>query len=328
MRIFVPASAYEDSFAENVAATLTSMGHEVRSLGSVSHAEYWSVPRYAWRTGIRLLARDRPGLLDRKIVRVAREFKPDAVIATTGEWHSETLAALGRLCPGRMTLWWGDAPANSRRWTLVDPSWDFIYVKDRVAVSKLRLVGRNAFLLHEAMNPSWHRRVARQANERIATVGNWYAFRQALVLRLLSSGVSVDLHGSCPPRWAHPEIRRRHSGRFLVREEKSRVFGEALACLNSFALAEGDSLNCRAFEIAGAGGLQLIEHRQAIGECFEPGRELLAFSDFEELLDHIARARREPAAMEIVRAAGSRRALAQHTYRHRLEDILRRWADA
>ena len=49
------------------------------------------------------------------------------------------------------------------------------------------------------------------------------------------------------------------------------MFGEALACLNSFSPAEGDSLNCRAFEVAGAAGLQLIEDRPAIRECFDPG---------------------------------------------------------
>ena len=72
----------------------------------------------------------------------------------------------------------------------------------------------------------------------------------------------------------------------------------------------------------GAGGLQLIEYRTAIEECFEPGKELLTFSTFDELLAHIETASREPAAMTAIRAAGAQRALAQHTYRHRLETIL------
>lgn len=322
MKMFIPAPTYEDSFSDNVAAALQTMGHEVRTLGFVSHRRYWSLPRYAWRVGMGLLVGDRPGALDRKVLRVAREFKPAAVLATTGDWHPETLAALGRLCPGRMALWWGDAPANSRRWGLLDPSWDFVYVKDRAAVAKLRLAGRNAFLLHEAMNPAWHRPIAAHANDRIAVAGNYYAFRQALVIRLIGEGVSLDLHGPKPPRWSRPEIRKLHSGRYVVREEKSRVFGEALACLNSFSLAEGNALNCRAFEIAGAGGLQLIEYRTAVEECFEPGKELLTFATFDELMAHIERSRKEPDAMKAIRAAGARRALAEHTYRHRLETIL------
>jgi spore maturation protein CgeB len=114
-----------------------------------------------------------------------------------------------------------------------------------------------------------------------------------------------------------------HTGRYLVKKEKSVAFGEALACLNSFSVAEGDSLNCRAFETAGAGGLQLIEDRPSISGCFDPGTEILPFSGIDELFEYLARARREPNWAASVRAAGAKRALAEHTYRHRLNSILR-----
>src|SRR5262249_46305757 len=129
------------------------------------------------------------------------------------------------------------------------------------------------------------------------------------------------LFGPKPPIWAASPIKEQWTGRYVVREGKSRVFGESLACLNTFSLAEGNSLNCRAFEIAGAGGLQLLEERPIVAECFEPGNEVLTFSTFEELLDHIERCKRSPAEMETIRAAAARRALGQHTYRHRLERI-------
>src|SRR2546422_10673218 len=153
-----------------------------------------------------LVAGDRPGALDRKVLRVAREFKPAAVLATTGEWPPETLASLGRLCPGRMALWWGDPPANNRRWGFLDPSWDFVYIKDRAAVAKLRLAGRNAFLLHEAMNPAWHRPIAAHANNRIAVAGGYYALLQAFILRFIGGGGSMGLFCAKPPPWAHPRI--------------------------------------------------------------------------------------------------------------------------
>jgi len=92
--------------------------------------------------------------------------------------------------------------------------------------------------------------------------------------------------------------------------------------LNTFALAEGNSLNRRAVEIAGAGGLQVLEDRPAVTECFEPGKEVLTFTGFEELLDLFERCRNSPSEMESIRAAGAARALAEHTYQHRLERIL------
>jgi len=69
------------------------------------------------------------------------------------------------------------------------------------------------------------------------------------------------------------------------------------------------------------GGWQLIEYRPAISQCFEPERELLIFRTYEELLESIQRARTAPKEMQRIRAAGARRVLAEHTYRHRLEVI-------
>lgn len=322
MRIFIAAYSFEDCFADNVQKTLTAMGHEVRTLGFINYKRQWSLPRHALRVTMEMLAGNRPTLKDYRVLKLAREFKPDILLSVTGHLHPIVLEELGAIAPGRRVLWWGDPLANSQKWGVLDPGWDFVYVKDRVAVEKLRLAGRNAYLLHEAMNPHWHRPLASQKNGAVVVAGNYYAFRQAIVLRLMGDGVPIQLYGPPPPRWAHFKIKQHHTGRYIVGEEKSRVFGEGMACLNTFSLSEGDSLNCRAFEIAGAGGLQLIEYRSAIEDCFEPDKELLVFNSYEELLECIHRIEKHPQEMESVRHAGAQRALAQHTYRHRLEFIL------
>lgn len=322
MRIFIPAFSYEDSFVDNVQTTLTDMGHQAQTLGPIYHEKYFSLPRYASRLVTQLIAGDKPTYHDYKILKFAREFKPDMVLSTTGALHPIVLEELGKIVRGRRVLWWGDTPANSQKWGILDAGWDVVYIKDQIAVNKLRMVGRNAHLLHEAMNHRWHKPLAEQKNGAVVIAGNYYAFRQAIILRLLKDGVTLQLYGSPPPRWSHPDIKKHHIGRLIFKEEKSRMFGEGMACLNTFNLSESNSLNCRAFEIAGAGGLQLIEYRPAIEECFEPGRELLVFKSYEELLDGIHRAKTYPQEMKSIRCAGARRALAEHTYRHRLEIIL------
>lgn len=322
MRVLIPAMSFEDSFVENISVTLRAMGHAVATMGEVSHAAYSSLPRHAARVAMARLAGDRPTLEERRILKLAKAFRPDLLLAVTMGLHPEILEALGKICSGRRALWWGDPPANSRRWGMLDPGWDVVCIKDAATVAKLRLIGRNAHLLHEAMNPFWHMPVAGRANDTIAVAGNSYAFRQAICLRLMGQNLPVALYGSKPPSWSNTVYCRAHSGKYIVKEEKSKVFGEALACLNTFCLAEGNSLNCRAFEIAGAGGLQLIEYRPAIEECFEPGKELLAFSTYEELIGHIERARKAPKETAAIRKAGAARARAEHTYEHRLRRIL------
>jgi hypothetical protein len=324
VKILIPFVLYADCFADNAAITLKAMGHEVTTLGPAPKGagKEFGFLAHATRVVAERVAGDRPTGEECRILKLAKTFRPDLVLALTRGLHSEILDELGRICPGRRVLWWGDTPANSTRWGLLDPGWDVVYIKDAAAVAKLRLVGRNAHLLHEAMNPLWHKPVASQSNDTIAVAGNSYAFRQAVCLRLIEHRVPVTLYGPKPPVWSNPIYRKAHSGKYIVKEEKSRVFGEALACVNTFALSESNSLNCRAFEIAGAGGLQLIEYRPAIEECFELGKELLAFSTFDELMAHIERARKEPVAMRVIREAGARRALAGHTYEHRLSVIM------
>jgi spore maturation protein CgeB len=65
-----------------------------------------------------------------------------------------------------------------------------------------------------------------------------------------------------------------------------------------------------------------MEYRPALEDCFEPGRELLTFNAFDELLAHIEWAKVDRAGAEAIRRAGARRALANHTYAHRLKQIL------
>jgi len=322
LKILIPQETHPDSFTDNVEVTLWDMGHTVRSLGTVAPKRFGSL-RTLIRSAGEAMIGYRASWRDRLAVKVAREFRPDVVLGLTASLHSETLELLGQICQGRRFLWWGDSPANSHRWGMVDPGWDRVFVKDRAAVSKLRLIGRDAVYLPEAMNPRWHRPLMGQSGEHIAVVGSFYAFRQALCLRLINASVPVRLYGLPLPMWGHPELKRRFPGNYVVlREEKSKVFGAALGCLNSFSLAEGNSLNCRTFEIAGAAGFQLIERRPALEECFEPGKEVVAFESFEELLSAIERANRDRGWTTAIRLAGAKRALAEHTYKHRLTTIL------
>jgi spore maturation protein CgeB len=313
----------DDSFAENVASTLNEMGVTVIRDISLTQQRYNSRWRLALKAVNQRLRRNYVTPHERWLVGAARNSHAEVFIAPTQVISEETLWELKRVGVRSRVAWWGDPPAYMRRIGLLSEQWDAICFKDPDAVRKFQRVGLNAHLLHEAMNPCWHHPLTQQENESVVVAGNFYEYRQVLVRRLLAKGIDVRLYGGSLPKWVHPDIRRRHTGRYIVHEEKSRVFGAGMACLNSMQIAEGNSLNCRAFEIAGAGGLQLIEYRPIISECFEPGKEVLTFDTLDELLSHVERARRYPSEMKVIREAGAKRALAEHTYRHRLEKIFK-----
>lgn len=322
MRIIIPAPEKPDCFAHNVAFTLRHMGHEVltppappiRRLERIRGI----VHELRARGSQEYVSPEEKWLLD-----ATKRYRPAMVLALTQILAESTLVQLKKDGVRYRIAWWGDPPANMVRWGLLSPEWDAVYAKDRVLVEKLCRVGCNAQLLHEAMNPAWHRPVASQDSEAIVVAGNWYGFRQALVARLLEAGERVDMYGPPLPRWGMPALRRLHTGRYITMNAKSRVFGAAMACLNNLSFAEGDSLNCRAFEIAGAGGLHIMEYRPAISECFEIDKELKVFRTFDELLTVLEWCRTSPLEVAAMRRAASARALADHTYEIRLRAILR-----
>ncbi len=321
MKIYVGGANYPDSFAENIRETLVLMGHEVASEPSGSMRTH-----YNWILRIAKLitsagVNSGPTLMEKQMLARVRAFKPDLFLSSTAYFTDGALEVLQEICPRRV-LWWGDAPSNLFRLGYLNPAWSIVYQKDRAAVEKLKMVGVRSKFLPEAMNPVWHKPVAEQENDGVVVAGNYYSFRQALCLRLLKDKVPLQLYGSDFPIWTPAELSRQRHGGYITRLEKSKVYGAGLACLNSFSFAEGDSINCRAFEVAGAGGLQLLEYRPCAAEFFEPGKEVLVYRSYEELLAHLDRAKKEPLAMKGIRKAAAARALADHTYRHRLEKIL------
>lgn len=319
--VLIAGPVSEDSFAENIVYTVRQMGITAVYDKRLTQKRYTARWRKTWQELMQKGSQRYIPPQERWLVKAAREHHPSLLLAPTQVIHEETLSEIKRAGVRACVAWWGDAPGNMQRFGLLSKEWDFIFMKDSDAVLKFRRIGLNAHLLHEAMNPAWHKPIATQVNEGIVVVGNFYGYRQFLVKELLQRGVKLALYGGRLPLWVYPEIRRMHSRRYIVREEKSRIFGEAMACLNSTQIIEGNSLNCRAFEIAGAAGLPLMEYKPIISECFEPGKEILTFDSLDELMGHVERAGRFPAEMKKIREAAARRAHSEHTYKHRLEKI-------
>ena len=320
MKVLIPNFAVPDSFVDNVAHTLRALGHEAitaPNLTSTPSARALNVLQETVRRAFP--ARWHPA--EKWAVAAVRETRPDLVLCLTQSLREEVLETLRAAGVRHLVAWWGDTPANMRGMGLLARGWDRIFLKDGAAVRKFQAVGLPAEQLHEACNPDWHRRAFDSVGGDVVVAGSCYGYRQFLGATLLGRGVPLAIYGPSPPRWSDPAIRAAHRGRYIVKDEKSRIFGSGLACLNSTALSEGDALNCRAFEIAGACGLQLIEDKPSVAACFEPGREVLTYRSTDEIVDHLARARAEPAWAMAVRQAGHARAHAEHTYAARLRHL-------
>ncbi len=320
MRIIIPNYSLDDNFTNNVAYTLVKMGHEVLTVPKptqlLSHRMMHLMQIVYDRVmPMRLMPQEK------WLRSVHKSYRPDLVLALTQELDEALLSELKQA--GAVTVsWWGDTPANMRKQGLLVKNWDWVFIKDRYAAFKLNTLGINAEFLPEAMNPDWHIRNYESIGSNLCFAGNVYNYRHFLIRQLIEHGLTdITLFGDRPPRWAAPEVKAVYKNRFIVKEEKSRIFGESFACINSTAMSEGNSLNCRAFEIAGAAGLQIMEYRPAIEDCFEPEHEIVTYSSVPELVEKVERLKKDSSLAEKVRLAGHRRALSEHTYQHRIDYI-------
>jgi spore maturation protein CgeB len=81
-------------------------------------------------------------------------------------------------------------------------------------------------------------------------------------------------------------------------------------------------VNTRAFELAAAASCQVADFKEDLATLFKPDEEVLVYRDLGELtqlLDHyLAR----PDEARAVGENARRRALAEHTLRHRVDEML------
>jgi spore maturation protein CgeB len=323
LKILIPNYYTPDSFEENVSATLSKMGHEVANMGELSIYKKSS-------TSQRLIKEVRTKILgsfsdqEKWLLEKIKTFNPALVICLTQALSEEVLHEVHKKGI-KVVSWWGDTAANMSGKGLCHKEWDMIFIKDHYAAFKLRTINLPAIQLYEAMNPMWHKPISQQQNNKVVIAGSFYDYRHYITTQLIDHKVEVGLYGAKVPRWASREIKERHSGKFITKEEKSKVFGSAMAVLNSTGMSEFSSVNCRAFEIAGIGGLQVMEYRKSIEECFEPGKEILLFNNLDELFEILERAARYPEEMKIIRDGAAKRAAGEHTYEHRLQVILKHY---
>lgn len=113
------------------------------------------------------------------------------------------------------------------------------------------------------------------------------------------------------------------SGRDLNRSDAYGVMAGSPATLNLHG--DQDGFTMRTFEAAGVGAVQITD-RLDVAHLFEVGKECLAFSNVEEMVELTKRAMSDFAWARKIREAGRKRALAEHTFDHRIRTLESLWA--
>jgi spore maturation protein CgeB len=206
-------------------------------------------------------------------------------------------------------------------------AYDLFFTKERYALHQLEKVGlRNLHYLPSYCAPQFHHPVSLSPEEAralegvVAFVGSCYPYRERLMQELARYPLRI-----WGPGWddASPAVRALVAGRAVGGRAKLAIYCGARLSLNPHhPLNDIVGVNNRTFELAAAGACQVVDLKDDLPALFKPGEEIVTYSDLAELRRQLDYYLAHPDEARAIGAGARRRALAEHTVRHRVDEML------
>ena len=274
-------------------------------------------------------------------------FVSEAVMARCAETKPDLIfvlaqAPLGESCLLRFrankiptAFWFVEDFRLMDYWQGVAPLYDYFFTIQRDKFfDKLKEMGlKNFSYLPLAASPDIHKRLD-LTKEELTTYGSDVSFAGAgyynrrnffkglLDYDLKIWGTEWEMYS---PLGKH--IQR--SGERIDTEETVKIFNAAKGNINLHSATYyeginpyGDFVNPRTFEIAACGAFQLVDYRSELPELFKVGEEIICFHDLNDLRKKINYYLSNPGEREEIAQKARERVLRDHTYEHRMEDML------
>jgi hypothetical protein len=146
--------------------------------------------------------------------------------------------------------------------------------------------------------------------------------RGTAVLERLAERFSLSVWGYGADHLAPDSpLRARHRGEAWGLDMYAILARSKVVVNRHINAAEGYANNMRMYEATGSGALLVTEHAPNLGELFEPGVEVLAYRDEQELVELIERQLCASDERVQIAAAGQSRTLRDHTYEKRIGEL-------
>lgn len=338
LRIAVVGPIYGGSLpvARYAARAFEELGHIVRVIDHSLHAtSYHSLAtlREA-RHRMTLQSRFAEVLSQLTLARLA-EDPPDLVLALAQA--PLTLPVLDHLRRKQFltAMWFVENHRHLTYWQQMAPGYDFWFViqKDGCLDAFRHAGARQVAYLPMAADLAVHRPTSLSPKERVelgadvSFVGAGYTNRRAILPRLVCSDWTFKLWGD---EWISTPVLEKvlqRNGARIDTETCVKVFNATSVNLNLHSHTgegldpKGDFVNPRTFELAACGAFQLVDQRSLLPELFAP-EEMITFKNEDSLRNLIRSWLKDEQGRAGVAQAARRRALASHTYAHRMKDLL------
>ena len=319
-----------------VVRALESLGHHVRWLDHSVHATSYHQLELLKNSQHRLALQSKYAeMLSRITMAQLAEDPPDLVLSLAQA--PLVLPVLEHLRRKRFmtAMWFVENFRHLTYWQQLAAGYDFWFViQQEPCLAVLKQAGaKEVRYLPMAADPSVHRPLELTQTEReeygsdVSFVGAGYANRRAIFPRLLGHDWRFKLWGN---EWDGAtdltSVLQRNGAR-IDTDTCLKVFNGSAVNLNLHSWAgtgldpEGDFVNPRTFELAACGAFQLADRRSLMPDLFSAS-EVATVSSSDELPGEIARWLREPEQRLAMAAQARQRVLAEHTYAHRMRNLL------
>jgi hypothetical protein len=189
---------------------------------------------------------------------------------------------------------------------------DLCWTSTEDALKKYCVEGALPIYLPEGANPEIHKPYNVEKSIDVSFVGQCYGNRPAIIKALKDHGIHAEAFGY---GWPNGPLSTEDMIRMYSKSKINLGFGGVVGHQDTFCLKGRD------FEIPMSRGLYLTEHSPEIERVFEIGKEIVTYRTFDELVKKIQYLLDHPDEAEVIRKAGYRRAVSEHTWEMRFEKI-------
>jgi spore maturation protein CgeB len=256
--------------------------------------------------------------------------------------------------------WYCNASYQFHLVSEIAPAYDFCLVPERFRLDDYRRVGAHPIYTQEAANPKIYKPYTLPCEYDVVFVGQMYGDRADYVRALLEAEIDVRVWGRNWPwrqagleGWMRRSLLWRSASMIKQRIEKGKrpyamayvpqgICGPPLSDLEMVKMYSRSKISLgfskvgethrggnpikqvrlRDFEAPMSGAFYLTEYVQELEDFFDIGKEIVCFSDMDDLVEKTHYYLSHDDERENIRSAGLQRALRDHTWQKRLSHAL------
>ena len=228
------------------------------------------------------------------------------------------VAELRRRCGGHWVNWFPDDPHQLELSTRLAPTYDRFFTHDSSSLARHRAAGARAHYLAFGCDPDYLRPLPPEARwtTPLVFVGSRDAVREPTLGALADFGLVA-----WGPGWPRGPLYGKDFVKALsgatLGVNVHQQFGEG-----GDPARYGTGANMRVFELACVGTAQLSDGKSDIARHLRPDREIVLYTSAAELRDRARALLADETLRRDLAARARERAVREHTWRHRMEELL------